>query len=306
MAVEEHEYQPEELDAGHETVARRLQALQGGLRLVERGRPRPLVVDLAAADVAVSPGDVGTVQVPVSLPAPEPLTDGSEWATSAPLPSPQPPPEPEPPLVPGPPAAERPSIVRSFAAWWRAESAARAEERHRREAETAAEKARAAQASLGLPAASADQTQVIRSVMTLTEERFQALGLRSDRLHDELLGISRAIAELREVAAASGTISLPAAEAADDLQERLDTLLLALAKEFRRRSEEIERSLSAQMAIQNAELAMLLEDALTRMRSLIPEEMSKVAAEVSATVERAVAAIPPPVSVFGPSPRADR
>ena len=50
---------------------------------------------------------------------------------------------------------------------------------------------------------------------------------------------------------------------------------------------------------------MLLEDALVRMRSLIPEEMAKVAAEVSETVERAVAALPPPVSVFGPLPRED-
>jgi len=37
----------------------------------------------------------------------------------------------------------------------------------------------------------------------------------------------------------------------------------------------------------------------------VPEEMSKVAAEVSATVERAVASLPPPVSVFGPAPRGD-
>jgi len=196
----------------------------------------------------------------------------------------------------------RPSLWQSFRAWWQAERIARENERRARAAAEAAAKMQELQALQ--PASSAEHVQAIRSVMTLTEERFQALGLRSDRLHDELVGISRALAEIRATAS-DGTITLSSLEAADDLQERLDALLLALAEEFRRRSEEIERSLSAQMTIQNAELAMLLEDALVRMRSLIPEVMAKVAAEVSETVERAVAALPPPVSVFGPAPRED-
>ncbi len=297
--MEEHgRFDPTELDAGYETVARRLEALQGGLRTVVRSLhpPQPtLVLDLAAAettpaDPSARPGDptppappLVTVPVVVDGAPPDATTATDAWSHAG---------------------TARPSRWQSFRAWWTAERLAREQERRARAAAEAAAKARELLALQ--PPSSAEHVQAIRSVMTLTEERFQALGIRSDRLHDELLGISHAIAELRD-AAAAGTIALPSVEAAEELQERLDALLLALAEEFRRRSQELERSLSAQMAIQNAELAMLLEDALVRMRSLIPEEMGKLAAEVSATVERAVAALPPPVSVFGPgpAPRAD-
>lgn len=295
--MEEHgRFDPTELDAGYETLARRLEALQGGLRTVERSlhpAEPTLVVDLAAAETVPRTAHVETVTP--AAPAAEPLVTVPVVVESAP------------PTATGTSRASadawshagpsRPSLWRSFRSWWTAERLAREEERRTRAAAETAAKMQELQALQ--PPASAEHVQAIRSVMTLTEERFQALGLRSDRLHDELLGISNAVAEIRD-AAASGTIRLPSAEAAEDLQERLDAVLLALAEEFRRRSEELERSLSAQMAIQNAELAMLLEDALVRMRSLIPEEMAKVAAEVSATVERAVAALPPPVSVFGP------
>lgn len=287
MAVDEHlKYEPAELDAGHETVTRRLEALQGGLRTVERSlRPSATLVDLAAAETRTPSHEVATDPSRVSVPlvietvSPAPVPEGFAHAGTT-----------------------RPSLWQSFRAWWQAERIARENERRARAAAEAAAKMQELQALQ--PPASAEHVQAIRSVMTLTEERFQALGLRSDRLHDELMGISRALAEIRATAS-DGTIALSSLEAADDLQERLDALLLALAEEFRRRSEEIERSLSAQMTIQNAELAMLLEDALVRMRSLIPEEMAKVAAEVSETVERAVAALPPPVSVFGPMPRED-
>ena len=293
MAVEEHErFDPAELDAGHETLTRRLEALHGGLRTVERTlRPSGLVVDLVTAEGPPSTAPAPpTVIVPVVVDAaarerPTSSDTFSHVGTS------------------------RPSLLQSFRAWWQAERMARENERRARAAAEAAAKVQELQSHQ--PPSSAEHVQAIRGVMALTEERFQTLGIRSERLHDELVGISRAIAELRDAASAhpGGPIRIPSAEAAndlaDDLQERLDTLLLALAEEFRRRSEEIERSLSAQMAIQNAELAMLLEDALIRMRSLIPEEMSKVAAEVSATVERAVASLPPPVGVFGPAPRAD-
>lgn len=287
MAVDEHlKYEPAELDAGHETVTRRLEALQGGLRTVERSlRPSATLVDLAAAETRTPSHEVATDPSRVSVPlvietvSAAPAPEGFAHAGTT-----------------------RPSLWQSFRAWWQAERIARENERRARAAAEAAAKMQELQALQ--PPASAEHVQAIRSVMTLTEERFQALGLRSDRLHDELMGISRALAEIRATAS-DGTMTLSSLEAADDLQERLDALLLALAEEFRRRSEEIERSLSAQMTIQNAELAMLLEDALVRMRSLIPEEMAKVAAEVSETVERAVAALPPPVSVFGPMPRED-
>lgn len=287
MAVDEHlKYEPAELDAGHETVTRRLEALQGGLRTVERSlRPSATLVDLAAAETRT--------------PSPEVATEPSRVSVPVVIESPRPAPVPEGLVHAG---TSRPSLWQSFRAWWQAERAARENERRARAAAEAAAKMQELQALQ--PPATAEHVQAIRGVMTLTEERFQALGLRSDRLHDELVGISRALAEIRATAS-DGTITLSSLEAADDLQERLDALLLALAEEFRRRSEEIERSLSAQMTIQNAELAMLLEDALVRMRSLIPEEMAKVAAEVSETVERAVAALPPPVSVFGPLPRED-
>ena len=266
MAVDKQDvFDPEELDAGHETVARRLETLQGGLRLVERTL-RP-------------PATPPTVTVPVVVDRVEPEAEARRAPEAWPH-----------------VGTSRPSVWQSFRAWWHAERMAREQERRARAAAETAAKMQELQALQ--PPSSAEHVQAIRSVMTLTEERFQALGLRSDRLHDELVGIARAIDELRD--APGAPIRIPSAEAADDLQERLDAVLLALAEEFRRRSEEIERSLSAQMAIQNAELAMLLEDALVRMRSLIPEEMAKVAAEVSATVERAVAALPPPVSVFGP------
>jgi hypothetical protein len=48
----------------------------------------------------------------------------------------------------------------------------------------------------GAPAPST-QARSIRGVLELTEERFQALGLRSDRVQGELSAISRSLEEMR-------------------------------------------------------------------------------------------------------------
>jgi len=288
--VDEHGFETAELDAGHETVARRLRTLQVGLRAVERARHRDvptdgLVVDLNAAEAGAPP-----LALPVA-------GDGSPTPdVSAEPTAPVPIPEPAPAEPSRPPVAEtRHSMWASFRAWWRGEREAR--DRALRARAIAQEAERLRELSALQPAAAVENTQALRNVMTFTEERFQALGIRSDALHDELAGISRAIAELRD--RPDGPLRIP--EAADDLQERLDNLMLLLAEEFRRRSDELERSLSAQMTIQTAELATLLEDSVIRMRSLIPEEMGKAAEQISANLERAVAAMPP-VSVFDPPP----
>ena len=284
--MDEHGFETAELDAGHETVARRLRTLQVGLRAVERARHRDvptdgLVVDLNAAEAGAPP-----LALPVA-------GDGSPTPdVSAEPTAPVPIPEPAPAEPSRPPVAEtRHSMWASFRAWWREEREARERELRARSFAQEAERLRELRALQ--PAAAVENTQALRNVMTFTEERFQALGIRSDTLHDELVGIARAIAELR----VDGTVRIP--DAADDLQERLDHLMLLLAEEMRRRTEELERSLSAQMTIQTAELATLLEEALMRMRTLIPEEMGRAADQISERVEAAVAAMPP-VSVFDP------
>jgi len=289
VAVEEHGFEADELDAGQETVARRLRTLQRGLREVERTRHEDLPVDGLVVDLNAAEAGAPPLALPVASGGPPaPVASGE--------PAPAPIPEPAPAAPSRPPAAEAPhSMWASFRVWWRGEREARERELRARAISQEADRLR----RLGAlqPAAVVENTQALRNVMTFTEERFQALGIRSDALHDELVGISRAIAEIRD--RPDGPLRIP--EAADDLQERLDHLMLLLAEEFRRRSEELERSLSAQMTIQTAELATLLEDSLMRLRTMIPEEMGKAAEQISANVERAVAAMPP-VSVFDPPP----
>ena len=287
MAVDEHGFEADELDAGHETVARRLRTLQGGLRAVERARQQDLPVDGLVVDLNAAEAGAPPLALPV-------VSDGSPAHVASDEPAPIP--EPAPAAPSRPPAAEvPPSMWASFRDWWRGEREAR--DRAFRARAIAQEAERMRELSALQPAAAVENTQALRNVMTFTEERFQALGIRSDALHDELAGISRAIAELHD--RPDGPLRIP--EAADDLQERLDNLMLLLAEEFRRRSDELERSLSAQMTIQTAELATLLEDSVIRMRSLIPEEMGKAAEQISANLERAVAAMPP-LSVFDPPP----
>lgn len=287
MAVDERGFGIEELDAGYQTVARRLRALQGGLRAVERTRlpaspADGLVLDLNAAEAGASP---------LALPLAPALAASDDLAE----PQPAPIPEPAAPEPSRPPAAERqPSVWSSFWAWWRQERESR--ERVRRARALAAEAERLRDLRALQPAAVVEQTQALRSVMTFTEERFQALSLRSEALHDELAGISRSL-----VALAGRPDGSPVSSgSAEDLRERLDHLILSLADDRRRREQEL-RAISEQMTIQTAELATLLEDALLRMRTLIPEEMGAVAERISATVEDAVGSLPPG-SVFDPPP----
>jgi hypothetical protein len=209
-------------------------------------------------------------------------------------------PEPAPPV-----AAARPSTWQSFRAWWRQESAARAEERRAREAAAAAMKTREIQA-VQRPAAVVEQTQqAIRGMLELNEERFQSLGLRSDRLHDELLGISTAIAGLQDLVTsgeAPRRVVGPAADAVGDLGERFDALVAAISDELRTRGEETEKRISEQLIVHNAEMAALLEDAVMRIRAAIPEEMDKTRLLIAEAVERA-AAFPEPAAA-APEPQA--
>lgn len=108
-------------------------------------------------------------------------------------------------LIPPPastlgPRHRRKGMVRNFRQWWRQESLARAaQKRAFAMAETIlrAQAAQLASGSIRSAPASAMQAQSIRGVLELTEERFQALGVRSDRVQTELSGISRSLEEMR-------------------------------------------------------------------------------------------------------------
>jgi hypothetical protein len=141
-------------------------------------------------------------------------------------------------------------------------------------------------------------------LLELNDERFQSLGIRSDRLHDELVGISSVLIDLRglvESGESPRRVVGPATEAIGDLQERFDALLGALSEEFDRRSLETERRLSEQLVMQSAELATLLESAVMRIRTAIPEEMDKLRTEIPEAVERAAAAMPAPIVMTPPA-----
>ena len=107
--------------------------------------------------------------------------------------------------MPPPPAPtgsrhRRKGMVRNFRDWWRQESLARAAQKRAYAMAETILRSQAAQLASGsihsapLPAM---QDRSIRSVLELTEERFQALGARSDRVQDELSGISRSLEEMR-------------------------------------------------------------------------------------------------------------
>jgi hypothetical protein len=199
--------------------------------------------------------------------------------------------------------------------WWRQESVARAEEKRARAAAEAAARARAMQGVAPLSGDAERSEQVVRGLLELNEERFQSLGIRSDRLHDELVGISSVLAALRglvESGESPRRVVGPATEAIGDLQERFDALLGALSEEFDRRSLETERRLSEQIVVQSAELATLLESAVMRirtaipeeldkLRAVIPEEMDKLRTEIPEAVERAAAAMPAPIVMTPPA-----
>ncbi|MEX2202612.1 MAG: hypothetical protein WD965_00845 [Actinomycetota bacterium] len=104
------------------------------------------------------------------------------------------------PVTPGP-RHGRKGMVRNFRHWWRQESLARAAQKRVFAMAETILRSQAAQIASGpagrAPAPGSQQAQSIRGMLELTEARFQALGLRSDRVQDELSRISRSLAEMR-------------------------------------------------------------------------------------------------------------
>jgi len=104
------------------------------------------------------------------------------------------------PSTPGP-RHGRKGMVRNFRHWWRQEALARAAQKRVFAMAETILRSQAAQIATRpagrAPAPGSQQAQSIRGMLELTEERFQALGLRSDRVQDELSGISRSLQEMR-------------------------------------------------------------------------------------------------------------
>jgi hypothetical protein len=107
---------------------------------------------------------------------------------------------PPPPTTIGP-RHRRKGMVRNFRQWWRQESLARAAQKRAFAMAETILRSQAAQLASGSTTPSAPapamHAQSIRGVLELTEERFQALGVRSDRVQTELSGISRSLEEMR-------------------------------------------------------------------------------------------------------------
>lgn len=96
----------------------------------------------------------------------------------------------------------RKGMVRNFRHWWRQEALARAAQKRVFAMAETIMRSQAAQIAAGpaggrAPSPGPQQAQSIRGMLELTEERFQALGLRSDRVQDELSGIARSLQEMR-------------------------------------------------------------------------------------------------------------
>jgi len=199
-----------------------------------------------------------------------------------------------PPIVIGT-AGERRSRIRGIRAWWRQESLARAAEKRalaNAEAVLRAQAIQSASAPIEKAPTTEEQAGSMRSMLTLNEERFQSLGLRSDRLRDELVGIATSIADLRGLVASGASpvgTDVAAADLLGDLQGRFDSLLPALSEELGRRSEESERRISLLLSANAAELAAHLERAVERigtaLPATLPEEMQRIR-ELSAELEK--------------------
>ncbi len=104
------------------------------------------------------------------------------------------------PSTPGP-RHGRKGMVRNFRHWWRQEALARAAQKRVFAMAETILRSQAAQIA-AVPAGRAtapgsQQARSIRGMLELTEERFQALGLRSDRVQEQLSGISRSLQEMR-------------------------------------------------------------------------------------------------------------
>jgi len=205
-----------------------------------------------------------------------------------------------PPVVVGPAHARR-SRIRGVRTWWRQESLARAAEKRalaNAEAILRAQAIQSASAPFEKTPTTEEQAGSMRNLLILNEERFQALGLHSDRLRDELVGIASSIAHLRGLVSSSVNLieedvvtGITAAGLLSELQDRFDTLLPALSEELGRRSEESEQRISVLLSSHAAELTANFEQAverigatlpatipeeLQRMRELIPEEMERM------------------------------
>lgn len=204
-----------------------------------------------------------------------------------------------PPIVIGE-ARERRSRIRGIRAWWRQESLARAAEKRalaNAEAVLRAQAIQSASAPVEKAPTTEEQAGSMRSLLTLNEERFQSLGLRSDRLRDELVGISTSISDLRGLVA-SGTdqvgTDVAAADLLGELQARFDSLLPTLSEELGRRSEESERRISLLLSAHAEELATHLELAVedivsglptARALGTLPAELDKVRSASDARLE---------------------
>ena len=199
------------------------------------------------------------------------------------------------------------SRVRGIRAWWHQDSLARAAEKRalaNAEAVLRAQAIQAASAPTQRVLTPEERASSMHSLMSLNEERFQALGLRSDRLRDELVGISNSIAGLHDlVASRASRVDSEAATAnlLGELQGRFDSLLPALSEELGRRSEDSDRRITLLLSAHAAELAEHLERAverigstleatlpeeMQRIRELIPEEMQRIRTIATEGIER--------------------
>ena len=310
MSVEQpgtQQPEPEDEERG-DAVVRRMHASGGRHR---RGRastaaeaalaaePEPLFSTLTAFDPFDQIPFAEPGELVVDLAEPERLAEREDATRSAPPPA-APPPQAAPPAPPAADpmqAAERPGRFKSFRAWWRQESLQRAAQKRALATAEAIMRAQAAeQAAHPLEKAPSPEsyTQAVRGVMTLTEERFQALGLRSDRLQDELRGISRTMSELHGLVLAGSFegVGRAAQGVLGTLEERFDALLLTLSDEFHRRAADTDRRLAEQLTLQSAELAALLESAVERIRAAIPEAFHEVRAAIPEGFEEVRALLP--------------
>jgi hypothetical protein len=215
-----------------------------------------------------------------------------------------------PPVVIGPAHARR-SRIRGIRRWWRQESLARAAEKRalaNAEAILRAQAIQSASAPFERTPTTEEQAGSMRNLLILNEERFQSLGLHSDRLRDELVGIATSIVDLRGLVASGVSLveedvvtGVTAAGLLSELQDRFETLLPALSEELGRRSEESEQRISALLYSHAEQLAAHLDRAverigavlpatipeeLQRMRELIPEEMERMRTIAIEGIER--------------------
>ena len=222
-----------------------------------------------------------------------------------------------PPIVIGE-ARERRSRIRGIRAWWRQESLARATEKRalaNAEAVLRAQAIQSASVPVDRAPTTEEQASSMRSLLSLNEERFQSLGLRSDRLRDEVVGISTSIADLRGLIASGSSqietsqigTDVAASDMLGELQARFDSLLPTLSEELARRSEESERRILFLLSAHAEELAMHLElavedivsglppalpEEMRRLRELIPEEMERFHKPGEEALERALGTLP--------------